>query len=409
MRLCARLVRRAPFAISWARAQVSRGLATHSAVPVDELEKIPVTILTGFLGSGKTTLLNRILGEDHGLKLAVIQNEFGEVGVDHLLVADHFEGNEENPILQMNNGCLCCTVRSDLIPIIEDLFLGQTKTGKLDGIIVETTGLAVPGPIAQTFLQDSPSLMTRLDAVISVVDAKNVEKHWEAKGRNGEPNEVTQQIAFGDLILLNKVGLVAEEKLASLQQRIRTLNPRAPLLQCDYSDVPVAELLNIRAFDLDVLAERGIDMGEDAEEGEGGHGHSHGGHSHGHSHGHGHGHGNVAAIHDDEVISISIVFHGSMDTNKIEGWLGGLLAEQHESIYRMKGIMCLAGERNPNDPSLREPDSKLVYQGVHDLYTGEFHSHMAPEEPKENRLVFIGKGLDEATLRAGFEACVFDE
>eukprot|EP00928_Gymnodinium_smaydae_P091168 TRINITY_DN7486_c0_g1_i1.p1 TRINITY_DN7486_c0_g1~~TRINITY_DN7486_c0_g1_i1.p1 ORF type:complete len:415 (+),score=49.21 TRINITY_DN7486_c0_g1_i1:114-1358(+) len=390
------------FRISKIRSFGSEAFAQR---PIDD--RIPVTILTGYLGAGKTTLLNRILGGNHGLRLAVIQNEFGEVGIDHLLTAGHFQGDES--IFLMNNGCLCCTVRDDLAPIVLQLYQSHTTGKKLDGIIVETTGLAVPGPILQTFIADSPAEMTRVDSVITLVDAVNAVRHFssrmhsssmEVTTKKDSPNEFQQQIACADMLLLNKCDLVQTERcLMSVEASIREINAIAPLVRCKWADgIPLERILGVHAFDLERISnetcwDRAVHDHRD---------HGHGVHDgHGHGHGHSHGEDAIMAIHDTAVKSVSIVQEGVLDAARLEQWLGSLLDKRAEDIYRLKGVLAVAvpGSDSPQ---------RLICQSVHALFQsdtmGSFDAHDAPF----SRLVFIGKGLKEDDLRAGLLQCLAD-
>jgi G3E family GTPase len=350
-------------------------------------DKTPVTVLTGYLGAGKTTLLNRILSEDHGKRYAVIVNEFGEVGIDNDLIV----GADEE-VFEMNNGCVCCTVRGDLIRVVQGLMKRQTqKTGRgFDAIIVETTGLADPGPVAQTFFVDEDvRAKTQLDSVTTVVDAKHLPL------RLADSKEAAEQIAFADQIILNKTDLVSEAELAEVESAIRRLNPLAPIHRAQRSNVPLDTILGRGSFDLARIEELEPDF-LNAGHGEAGHVHDeHCGHDHDH-HGHDHDHG---AIHDHVAESgirgISLTSEKPLDANRVTAWLNNVLQMQGPDILRAKGIIDVAGE-----------DRRLVFQAVHMILEGDFQGPWRNGDKRYSRLVFIGRNLDETALRAGFESTV---
>jgi G3E family GTPase len=340
----------------------------------------PVTVLTGYLGAGKTTLLNRILTEDHGRRYAVIVNEFGEIGIDNDLIVD---ADEE--VFEMNNGCVCCTVRGDLIRILSGL---MKRKGGFDAIIVETTGLADPGPVAQTFFVDEDvRARTRLDSVTTVVDAKHVLL------RIADSKEAREQIAFADQIVLNKTDLVSEAELAQVESRLRRLNPLAPIHRAERSNVPLDAILGRGGFDLDRIIEVEPQFLHPAH-GEAGHvhdehcNHDHNDHDH-HDHGHG-GH----AHEDQDVRGVALSLETPLDGQKVTRWLNDVLQAQGPDILRAKGILDVKGE-----------DRRLVFQAVHMIMEGDLQRAWKPEERRYSRLVFIGRNLDEAKLRAGLEAC----
>jgi G3E family GTPase len=326
-------------------------MAFTSAIPA--AERLPVTVLTGYLGAGKTTLLNRILTHEHGLKVAVIVNEFGEVGIDNQLVVD---ADEE--IFEMNNGCICCTVRGDLIRIIGNL---MKRRDRFDHLVIETTGLADPAPVIQTFFvdEDLRDELT-LDAVVTVVDLKHVLLHWEAE-------EVQEQLAFADVLVLNKVDLVDEKEIRSIEQRIRAINPLARLLRTTGADVPMDQILGVEAFELERAL--GLDPGFLLEE---------------HAH-----------EHDDAVGSLALVEERPMDLDRLGSWLSDLVAKRGPDLFRMKGIIQLQAEAR-----------RYVFQSVHMLLDGDFDRAWKPGERRRTELVIIGRDLDADALRAGFLACV---
>ena len=344
--------------------------------------KIPVTVLTGYLGAGKTTLLNRILSEDHGKRYAVIVNEFGEIGIDNDLIV----GADEE-VFEMNNGCVCCTVRGDLIRVLSGL---MKRKGGFDAIIIETTGLADPGPVAQTFFVDEDvKARTRLDSVTTVVDAKHVLL------RLSDSKEAREQIAFADQIVLNKTDLVSEDDLRMLEARLRRLNPLAPIHRAQRSNVPLDTILGRGGFDLDRIVSIEPEFLNPAH-GEAGHVHDeHCDHDHGHDHHHhDHGHAKASDIHDDDIRGISLRLDRPLDGGKITNWLNDVLATQGPDILRAKGIIDVAGD-----------ERRLVFQAVHMILEGDFQRPWNATDERHSRLVFIGRDLDEAKLRAGFEAC----
>ncbi len=354
--------------------------ASAPAAPV----RTPVTVLTGYLGAGKTTLLNRILSEDHGKRYAVIVNEFGEIGIDNDLVV----GADEE-VFEMNNGCVCCTVRGDLIRVVQGL---AKRKGGFDAIIVETTGLADPGPVAQTFfVDDDVKARTVLDSVTAVVDAKHILL------RLSDSREAAEQIAFADQIVLNKTDLVSEDDLRMIEARIRRLNPLAPIHRAERSNVPLDAILGRGGFDLDRILDLEPEFLNPAH-GEAGHVHDeHCGHDHDHDHHH-HGHDHhehAESAHDDDIRGVSLRLDQPVDANKITRWLNDLLQAQGPDILRAKGILDVKGE-----------DRRLVFQAVHMILEGDLQRPWRDGDQRYSRMVFIGRNLDEARLRAGFEACV---
>jgi G3E family GTPase len=314
---------------------------------------IPVTVLTGYLGAGKTTLLNRILTEKHGKRYAVIVNEFGQIGIDNDLVV-----NADEEVFEMNNGCICCTVRGDLIRILGGL---MKRKDKFDAILVETTGLADPGPVAQTFFVDEDvKARTKLDAIVTVVDAKNL------LARLDDSHEAEEQIAFADVILLNKTDLVTDAELSTVEKRIRGINPYAKLHKTERSKVDLDQVLDRKAFELDRILAIEPDFLE-----------------HGHHH-----------HHNDDVASISLTSDKPLDADRFFKWLQGVTQAQGPDILRLKGILDMKGE-----------DKRFVVQGVHMLLEGDRQRAWATSETRQSRLVFIGRKLDQATLEAGFKHC----
>ncbi len=370
-------------------------------------DKIPVTVITGYLGAGKTTLLNRILTEEHGRRYAVIVNEFGEIGIDNDLVV----GADEE-VFEMNNGCICCTVRGDLIRIIEGL---MRRRGKFDAIIVETTGLADPAPVAQTFFVDADVKdAAQLDAVVTLADAK-----WLSHRLKDAP-EAKTQIAFADVIILNKTDLVTPQELEEVEARIRGINPYATLHRAVKADIPLKAVLERNAFDLDrILKIEPNFLEADEHDHEHDHDHEHA-HAHGHDHehhdehhhehdhscgpgcGHDHhahdhhdhdAHGHLKAIHDTEMQSISIRHRGEVDPERFLPWLNDLVQREGPDILRCKGIVAFK-----NEPR------RFVFQGVHMILDGDLQREWRENEPRESRLVFIGRKLKEDAIRQGFEA-----
>jgi G3E family GTPase len=347
------------------------------------LDKIPVTVLTGYLGAGKTTLLNRILSEDHGRKFAVIVNEFGEIGIDNDLVV----GADEE-VFEMNNGCICCTVRGDLIRIVEGL---MKRRGKFDAIIVETTGLADPAPVAQTFFVDADvQEAARLDAVVTVADAK-----WLLDRLKDAP-EAKNQIAFADVIILNKTDLVTKDDLEEVEARIRGINPYAKLHRAVRADVPLDAVLGRNAFDLDRILEIEPEFLHADTEHDHAHEHSHGhgdGHDQHHHH-HGHSHGGLKHYHDEEMQSVSISINGDVDPERFMPWINDIVQREGPNILRSKGILAFK-----NEPK------RFVFQGVHMILDGDVQRPWKNDEPRKSRIVFIGRNLREDELRQGFLAC----
>ena len=345
----------------------------------DSSAKIPVTVLTGYLGAGKTTLLNRILSEPHGKKFAVIVNEFGEIGIDNELVV-----NADEEVFEMNNGCICCTVRGDLVRIIDGL---MRRKGKFDAIIVETTGLADPAPVAQTFFMDEAvGAKTRLDAVVTVADAK-----WLSDRLKDAP-EAKNQIAFADVILLNKTDLVTPEELRELEARIRGLNPYARLHRTERAKIDISEVLGRNAFDLDriLTIEPDFLQGEDHDHD---HHHDHGDHDHG-AHHHHHGNG-LKHYHDEDMQSVALRTDKALNPDKFFPWIQDLVAKDGPSILRCKGIL-----------SFKDDPERFVFQGVHMILDGDHQRPWRPDEVRDSRIVFIGRNLPEDKIRQGFESCI---
>jgi G3E family GTPase len=339
-------------------------------------DKIPVTVLTGYLGAGKTTLLNRILSEPHGKKYAVIVNEFGEIGIDNDLVV----GADEE-VFEMNNGCICCTVRGDLVRILDGL---MKRKGKFDAIIVETTGLADPAPVAQTFfIDENVGRRTKLDAVVTVADAK-----W-LNDRLKDAPEAKNQIAFADVILINKTDLVTPEELAEVEARIRGINPYARVHKTERAQIALSEVLGRNAFDLDRI----LDIEPEFLEGDG-HDHDHH-HDHDHDHKHAHSHGGLKHYHDEDMQSISLRSDKPLNADKFFPWVQDLVQKEGPNILRCKGILAF-----------KDDDQRFVLQGVHMILDGDHQRPWKDGEKRDSRMVFIGRNLPGKMIAEGFESCI---
>ncbi|MES2741118.1 MAG: GTP-binding protein [Pseudomonadota bacterium] len=369
---------------------------------------IPTTILTGFLGAGKTTLLNRILREPHGLRIAVIENEFGQENIDNeILVQDSGEH-----IVEMNNGCICCTVRGDLIVALGRL-AAQRAAGELqfDRVVIETTGLANPGPVAQTFFVDETvGSHYMLDAVLTVVDAHH------AMDQLDQHEEAQRQVGFADKILLSKTDLCTEAQLAALRARLRRINPRAPIGAADFGRVALAEVLDIKGFNLnekleldpDFLANARSQVHRDghahhhAHEPAHGHGHDHE-HEHEHEHEHdadpGHVHGpdcgHAPTAHSDEIAAFVFTSARPFDSAKLDEFLGGLVQVYGPRMLRYKGVLWMQGA-----------ERKVVFQGVHQLMGSDLGAKWGEHEPRASKMVFIGKNLPKDIFIRGLEQCL---
>ena len=324
---------------------------------MQESDMVPVTILTGFLGSGKTTLLNRILKEDHGHRIAVIENEFGEVGVDN----DILETGDEQ-IVEMNNGCICCTVRGDLIRILGSL-KEKRDEGKLkfDRVVIETTGMADPGPVAQTFFTDEEiGNYYLLDSIITLVDAKHAPKQLD------EFHEAQEQVGFADRILLSKTDLVSQEDADTLSKRLKRMNPRAPIKKVHFGDAPIAEVLDIRGFNLNAILQLDPEFLVDSQH-----------------------------EHHDQVESFVFKSDKPFDGQKLEQFLSGMIQVYGPDLLRYKGVLWMKG--NPR---------RVVFQGVHMMMGGDMGKPWAKNEKKQSVMVFIGKKLPKDIFIAGMQECL---
>ncbi|MEM8651240.1 MAG: GTP-binding protein [Pseudomonadota bacterium] len=321
---------------------------------MNTLDRTPVTVLTGYLGAGKTTFLNRILSEDHGKKYAVIVNEFGEVGIDNDLVV-----NADEEVFEMNNGCICCSVRGDLVRIIDGLMKNRDQ---FDAILIETTGLANPAPVAQTFyLDDEVQSKTTLDAIITVVDAKHILEEID------KAHEAQDQLAFADTVLLNKTDLVSEEELTGVEARIREINPTATIHRSERGNVPLDQVLGRSAFDLDRVLEIEPKFLK---------------HFHHHH-------------HHDHVTSFSITSDAPVEPERFFAWIQSVAEEFGENMLRMKGIIAFENH-----------DNRYVMQGIHMHLEGDHQRPWKPDEQRVSRLVFIGRGLPRDIIEEGFRQCI---
>eukprot|EP00927_Polykrikos_kofoidii_P014840 TRINITY_DN16552_c0_g1_i1.p1 TRINITY_DN16552_c0_g1~~TRINITY_DN16552_c0_g1_i1.p1 ORF type:complete len:557 (+),score=125.35 TRINITY_DN16552_c0_g1_i1:67-1671(+) len=401
--------------------------------------KTPTTIITGFLGAGKTTLLNCILQENHGMKVAVIENEFGEVSIDDKLLNTRTSSLTEENVIEMNNGCICCTVRGDLIAGLKKIHKQTTGKGKpLDAILIETTGLADPAPVAQTFFADDfVQANMALDGILTLVDAKHVLAHLREEKEDGVVNEAVEQVAFADRILLNKIDLVSSEELAEVSQELRVINKTAPIKETQNSQVDMDFILGISAFSLDKVLLQVNESFLDAEEEQG---HSHGGHGEGHGHdgghgahghesaenhedhsahaghnaGHGSGHGHDGActqedcsdeshktskkpkhVHDYRVSSVGLTADCDMDKGKLDAFISWLMQTKGPDLYRSKGVLAVKGVAE-----------KFVFQAVHMQFSGRNQEAWKDDEKRCCKMVFIGRKMDREELTKRFNECL---
>jgi len=350
------------------KAKKAKVSAAESGMSADADDKVPVSVLTGFLGSGKTTLLNHILQAHHGKRIAVIENEFGEVGIDDALVKAGSLASEEN-IVEMNNGCICCTVRGDLIAGLKKLIKNSIKSGKkIDGVLIETTGLADPGPVAQTFFADDyVQKHMRLDGILTLVDAAHIIQHLDDEKPEGVVNEAVEQIAFADRILLNKCDLVEEAELAEVEKRIRAINQKVPVKRTTNSEVEMDFICGIRGFSLDKIIEMDDAFLDDDDDHK----------------------------HDNRVSSVGIDVPGEVVQQKLNQWISWLLKEKGVDLFRSKGVLAVKGMKE-----------KFVFQAIHMLFANSQEGSWGPDEERRCKMIFIGKNLDREELTSGFMACM---
>lgn len=318
---------------------------------------VPVTILTGFLGAGKTTLLNRILSENHGLRIAVIENEFGEAGIDNDLLF-----NEREQIVEMNNGCICCTVRGDLVRILGNLSAQREDGGiHFDRVVIETTGLADPAPVAQTFFVE-PDIgeYYRLDAIITVVDAKHAQQQLD------EHHEAQEQVGFADRLLLSKTDLISDAERQQLEARLRSINARAPIAAAHFGEADISEILDIHGFSLNAILEIEPEFLQD-----------------------------VSHEHDDDIRSFVFRTEKAFDAARIIAFMDVMVREYGVDLLRYKGIINIAGT-----------DRKIIYQGVHMLLADNIGIPWPANQPRQSVLVFIGRNLPEMEIKAALDSCL---
>ena len=344
---------------------------------------IPATILTGFLGSGKTTLLKRVLTEAHGQKIAVIENEFGEENIDN----DILVNDTQEQIIQMSNGCICCTIREDLRATLQ-LLAAKKRKGLLDfeRVVIETTGLADPGPVAQTFFMDDEIAESfLLDSILTLVDAKH------AAQQLNDRQEARRQVGFADQLFISKADLVSPDELEALQHRLKHMNPRAPQKVVHFGEVSLAEVFDLRGFNLNAKLDIDPDFLSDE-----GHDHHHHDHAHGehcdhpsHDHGHGHHH-----HHDDDVKSFVFRTERALDPAKLEDFLGAIVNIYGPKMLRYKGVLHMRGT-----------ERKVIFQGVHQLMGSDLGPAWAEGETRMSKMVFIGIDLPREILMQGLEQC----
>jgi G3E family GTPase len=349
---------------------------------------IPTTILTGFLGAGKTTLLNRILQENHGMKIAVIENEFGQENIDNeILVQDSTE-----QIVEMNNGCICCTVRGDLIVALDSLAT-KREAGEIafDRVVIETTGLANPGPVAQTFFVDEKvGASYMLDAVVTVVDARHAMQQLD------DNEEAQRQVGFADKLLLSKTDLVQPAELEALTARLKRINPRAPITTSDFGKVDIKEVLDLKGFNLNEKLEIDPDfLAAEEHEHDHDHDHEHCGHDHQHGEHCNHAHDHHHSHHTDEIAAFVFKSERPFDSAKLDEFLGGLINVYGPRMLRYKGVLFMDGA-----------DRKVVFQGVHQIMGSDLGAKWGANDTRGSKMVFIGKNLPKDVFVRGLEQCL---